>query len=75
MDVLHYNRPMTHFRCDAAELIFSAFGTIEISKAYNDSPDLAKAINCEVIKSEAHAPLGVFAYCVGDTEVFRTNLN
>jgi hypothetical protein len=69
VDVFHYNRARAHFRSYAAELILSAFGAVEIPKAYDHSPDIAEAI-----KREAQAPLGVIAYCIGDTEVLGTNL-
>jgi hypothetical protein len=66
---------MAHLRGDAAVLVFSTFRAVEIAEAYDQSPNLAKAINCEVINSEAQAPPGVVAYCVGDTKVLGTNLN
>jgi hypothetical protein len=75
LDVLHDNDFMAHIRSYAAELIISALGPIEIPKANDYSPDFAKAFKGEAIKREAQTPLGMLANCVGDTEVFRTNLN
>jgi hypothetical protein len=65
---------MAHLRGNAAEFVFSTFGAVEIPEAYDHPTDLAKAI-CEDIKSDAQAPPGVVAYCVGDTKVLGTNIN
>jgi hypothetical protein len=75
VDVFHYDRAVPHFRSDAAELVFSAFGAVEIPNTYNQSSNLAVAIDCEAIKSKTQTPPGVVAYCLGDTEVLGTNLN
>jgi hypothetical protein len=75
VDILHYNRAVAHYRGDAAEFVFSTFGSVQIPDTYNHSSIRAEAINCEAIKSETQTPPGVVADCLGDTEVLRTNLN
>jgi hypothetical protein len=62
-------------RSYAAELVLSAFGTVEIPEAHDQSPDVAMAINREAIKREPQAPLGMLPYRVGDTKVLGTNIN
>jgi hypothetical protein len=75
VDIFHYNRAVAHFRRDAAELVFSPFGAVEIPDTHNHSPYLAEAIDREAIKSETQTPPGVVANRISDTEVPRTNLN